>query len=77
MTRGETAMPSIEPPILVTVKEAQRLTGLGRTRLYELMNDGTLESVLIPPRKRQVVHLSILALGQRTPPNARHRGPKF
>jgi hypothetical protein len=29
-------------PLSVTVREAQRLTGLGQSKLYELMADGSL-----------------------------------
>ena len=32
------------PPILVPVTEAARLLSLGRTRIYELIGDGSLEA---------------------------------
>ena len=35
------------PPIAVRIKEACRLTGLGRSKLYELIQEGTLEVVKV------------------------------
>ena len=49
------------PPVLVTVSEACRLTGLGRTSIYVLIGSGRLESFQIGKR-RLVKYASILAL---------------
>jgi len=38
-------------PMLVSVKEACRLIGIGNTRIYELINAGTLETVRIGKRR--------------------------
>lgn len=47
-------MPSPPPPpkpITVTIADALSLSGLGRTKLYELINDGMLETVKIGRRR--------------------------
>ena len=49
-------------PIWVSPKEARRLTGIGITRLYELLNDGTLKSAKVG-RKRLVSFASLESLG--------------
>lgn len=38
------------PPILVTIPEACRLIGIGRTRLYELIREQRIEGVKIGKR---------------------------
>jgi len=38
-------------PTVVSVAEAQSLTRLGMTKLYELFNDGTLETVKVGLRR--------------------------
>lgn len=38
-------------PLLVSVKEATRVIGLGKTRLYELIDAGTIETVRIGGRR--------------------------
>jgi excisionase family DNA binding protein len=48
-------------PVTVTVENALRLSGLGRTKLYELMNQGRLKTVKIG-RRRLVVFASLEAL---------------
>jgi excisionase family DNA binding protein len=48
-------------PILVSPKVASRLTGIGLTRLYELLNDNTLKSIKLG-RKRLVSFASLEAL---------------
>ena len=48
-------------PILVTVPEACRLSGLGRTKIFELIAQQKLKSVAIG-RRRLVVFASIEAL---------------
>lgn len=50
------------PPVWVTVHEAGRLTGLGRTSVYELIATGELKSAKIAGR-RLVSYASIRALG--------------
>lgn len=37
-------------PLAVSVYEAQRLTSLGRTSLYALMNEGTLRKIKLGSR---------------------------
>jgi excisionase family DNA binding protein len=56
------ASQSLTRPIWVSPKEASRLTAIGLTRLYELLNDGTLESVKVG-RKRLVSFASLELLG--------------
>jgi excisionase family DNA binding protein len=51
-------------PICVSPKEASRLTGIGLTRLYELLNDKTLKSIKLG-RKRLVSYASLEALAER------------
>jgi hypothetical protein len=46
-------------PISVRPKEAERLIGCGHTKLYEWINDGTLESVLVGARTRLITVRSI------------------
>jgi excisionase family DNA binding protein len=45
-------------PLLVSVKEARRLIGVGNTRIYALINDGSLETVRIG--KRRMIRYSSL-----------------
>ena len=45
-------------PLLVSVKEARRLIGVGNTRIYDLINDGSLETVRIG--KRRMIRYSSL-----------------
>ncbi len=45
---------SIDPPLLISVEEAARLLGLGRTRAYGLVMSGRIVSVKLG-RKRLVV----------------------
>jgi excisionase family DNA binding protein len=49
-------------PIWVSPKKASHLTAIGLTRLYELLNDGTLKSVKIG-RKRLISFASLESLG--------------
>jgi len=37
-------------PLLVTVREGRRLTGLGNTKFYELIRNGTIETVKVGRR---------------------------
>jgi hypothetical protein len=54
-----------EPPRLIWVspKEACRISSLGMTRLYELLNDGTIKSRKLGG-KRLVLHESLCRLGE-------------
>jgi excisionase family DNA binding protein len=47
-----------QPPVLVTVKQARALTGLGNTKLYELIGEKRLKSIMVG-RRRLVVLASI------------------
>lgn len=51
-------------PIWVSPREASRLTGIGLTRLYELLNDGTLISTKLG-HKRLIRYASLETLGDR------------
>ena len=48
-------------PLAVTVRQARRLSGLGATKIYELINEGRLETVRIG-RRRLVRFASLEAL---------------
>jgi excisionase family DNA binding protein len=48
-------------PIAVSVSEAARLLSIGRTKVYELINDGTLRTVKVG-RRTLVAMASIHAL---------------
>ena len=61
MNHEATAAP-IEP-IACSLYTTQKLTGLGRTKVYGLIDDGTLETVKIGTR-RLVLMKSIRALMQ-------------
>jgi excisionase family DNA binding protein len=52
--------------LTVTVGEALRLVGIGRTRLYELINSGQVTSVTIG--RRRLVHLASLKVLVSGPP---------
>lgn len=40
-------MPSELKPVTVTIETALKLSGLGRTKLYELINQGKLKTINI------------------------------
>jgi len=72
--------PAVEPknqpePLLVSIKEARRLIGIGTTQVYKLINDGRLETVLIGGR-RMVRYGSLRQLAQvrSAPPKDCQRG---
>ena len=48
-------------PITITVENALRVSGLGRTKLYELINKGTIKTITVG-RRRLVVYASLEAL---------------
>jgi hypothetical protein len=50
--------PHTGDPLAVTVDDAKHITGLGHTKLHELIRDGTLESVAIGKR-RLILYASI------------------
>ncbi len=49
-------------PLWISPKEASRLTSIGRTRLFELLADGTLASIKVG-RKRLISYGSLETLG--------------
>jgi excisionase family DNA binding protein len=53
--------PGQPKPIAVTISEACRISGLGRTTVYELIRSGKLKAILVR-RRRLVIHASIEAL---------------
>jgi hypothetical protein len=48
-------------PITVTVADAKRLSGLGHTKLWELIGSGVLETVRVG-RRRLVIYASLCRL---------------
>ena len=56
-------MPQIEP-ISVTVEDGCRAFGVGRTKMYELMDAGDVESFTVGKR-RLINYASLKALAQR------------
>jgi excisionase family DNA binding protein len=46
------------PPITVTIAEARRLSGIGNTKLFELIRDKKLDTVTVG--RRRLIHLSSL-----------------
>lgn len=48
-------------PVTVTVNAALELTGLGRTKLYELIGKGIVKTITVG-RRRLVVYSSLEAL---------------
>jgi excisionase family DNA binding protein len=54
---------SLPKPVWVTPNEAIRISGIGRTLLYELIKKGTLRSIRVGG-KRLVSYASIETLGQ-------------
>jgi excisionase family DNA binding protein len=49
---GHKAMPTADVRVLFTVEEAARALGIGRTRMFELIQDGHVETVLIGRLRR-------------------------
>ncbi|MBE5073364.1 helix-turn-helix domain-containing protein [Erythrobacteraceae bacterium E2-1 Yellow Sea] len=62
-----TAPPSVEP-ICVKVKEAARMIGVGRTKLYELIASGEIEAIKLGKSTRiTTASLRELVMRQREP----------
>jgi len=62
-----TAPPSVEP-ICVKVNDAARMIGVGRTKLYELIADGEVETVKLGKSTRVITaSLHRLIMRQRGP----------
>lgn len=55
-------MHTTSAPILVSVKEACRLLGLGNTTIYELIKSKRLEAIKIAPKATRISMRSIKAL---------------
>lgn len=53
-------------PLYLSVAEASRITGLGRTTLYQLISDGTIQSFTIG-RRRLIVGESLRRLPELRP----------
>lgn len=51
-------MQNTDDRVLLGIREASRVTGLGRTKIYELLSDGTLTSIKVGKRNL-VVNQSI------------------
>ena len=54
-----------EERITVTIPHALKAVGLGRTKLYELINNGEVETVRVGRRRLVVVKSLLELLGQR------------
>jgi hypothetical protein len=54
-------LPTELKPITITVAEAKRLSGLGHTKLWELIGSGVLENVQVG-RRRLVIYASLCRL---------------
>ncbi len=52
MNPHESAAHRVSPPLLVTVREAAELLGIGRTKLYELLLAGEIVTVTIGRARR-------------------------
>ena len=50
-----------DEPVTVTVREAQRLSGLGNTSIYQAIKDGRLKSTTVG-RRRLIDYRSLLVL---------------
>lgn len=57
-------------PVTVTVETALKLSGLGRTKFYQLANEGRIKTITIG-RRRLVVFASLEALAN---PQAKEAG---
>ena len=51
-------MLAIPRPLAVRVSDATRLTGIGKTKLFELIADGTLETTNVG-RRRLILYRSL------------------
>jgi len=51
-TIGTRVTAADQPRLLFTVEEAARVLGIGRTRMFELIQDGSVETVLIGRLRR-------------------------
>ena len=49
--RSSHAETGTDPILLLSIPEVQRLTGLGRSNIYKLMDSGKIESVKIGKRR--------------------------
>jgi hypothetical protein len=58
-------------PISVTVEKTKRISGLGETKIWELIGNGTLESVSVG-RRRLVIYASLCRLLTPTGPQSDH-----
>lgn len=47
VTKTETSIRPLPEPISVRIPEACRLTGIGRSKLYELIGDGRIDIVKV------------------------------
>jgi hypothetical protein len=59
---------NFEDKITCSVREALECTSLGKTRFYELMNDGAIESVKIGSKRLVKVKSLLQLLGEKSPP---------
>ena len=59
-------MINVPAPLAVNVKEAARLTSFGKTKIYEMLSDGTLPSRTIG-RRRVIPYAALKALVEGEP----------
>ncbi|MBB3875549.1 helix-turn-helix domain-containing protein [Sphingomonas aquatilis] len=57
-TTSSSPMAPTPRPLAVRVSDATRLTGIGKTKLFELIADGTLETTSIG-RRRLILYRSL------------------
>lgn len=55
-SKGDMQLSLPEGPLLLTVREAAALIGVGRTTLYRLMDNGQIESVHVGASRRIPLH---------------------
>jgi excisionase family DNA binding protein len=56
---------ALQSPLAVSIPVAPNITGIGRTKFYELVNNGTIESVKIG-RRRLINYASLERLAGNT-----------
>jgi excisionase family DNA binding protein len=57
-------LPAAEKPVWVSVNRAIKASSIGRTRIYELIDNGTIDSVIVG-RRRLISFASIENLGRK------------
>jgi excisionase family DNA binding protein len=50
----------LDPPMLLTPEEAARELRVSRSRMFEMIGAGAVDSILIGPRQRRVIRASLV-----------------